>query len=288
MRLGFDPWVGKIPWRRAWHLQGESHRHWRLEGYSPIGSQRVRQDRSYLAWVHAAYINCWQKEVMFERNRGAEEIWMGEHFSNVLFRWASGTCAAGRLWQKQQRPPAPSYLYSMYGIFLFLCLFIFSRGKDKKTQWKASPRKGLLQEFKRRERSQRSVFPVENRGRKGVGSREPRWGLRSWEREAAPTGTQTAPPENTGSIALGKVRAIPNPGERQLSASNHTAARASGLCVKPQKEKPRGFSWPKCAVLVGAPTCRRHSWFWSPSSTASSVGDPESLWTTAALSVKHK
>lgn len=72
-----------------------------------------------------------------------------------------------------------------------------------------------------------------------------------WEREAVPTGTQTAPPGNTGSIALGKVRGIPSRGERQLSASNHTATCASGLCVKPQKEKPRDFSWPKCAVLVG-------------------------------------
>ena len=35
-RYGFDPWVGKIPWRRAWqltpvHLPGESHRQRRLE-----------------------------------------------------------------------------------------------------------------------------------------------------------------------------------------------------------------------------------------------------------------
>ena len=152
---------GKSPWRRAWQLHGESHGQWSLEGYSPIGSQRVRQDWSYLAHMHTVYINCWQKQVIFERNRGAEEIWMGEHFSSVLFRWASRTCAAGRLWQKQQRPSASSNLYSIYGIFFFLCLFIFSRRKDKKTRWKASPRKGLLQEFKRRQRSQSSVFLVE-------------------------------------------------------------------------------------------------------------------------------
>ena len=39
------PWVGKIPWRRAWRptpvfLPGESHRQSSLEGYSPRGSQR--------------------------------------------------------------------------------------------------------------------------------------------------------------------------------------------------------------------------------------------------------
>ena len=39
---GFHPWVGKIPWRRAWQptpafLPGESHGQRSLEGYSPWG-----------------------------------------------------------------------------------------------------------------------------------------------------------------------------------------------------------------------------------------------------------
>ena len=41
-RLGFDPWVGKIPWMRAWQptavfLPGESHGQRSLEGCSPWG-----------------------------------------------------------------------------------------------------------------------------------------------------------------------------------------------------------------------------------------------------------
>ena len=41
-RRGFDPWVGKIPWRRAWQttpvfLLGESHGQRSLAGYSPWG-----------------------------------------------------------------------------------------------------------------------------------------------------------------------------------------------------------------------------------------------------------
>ena len=41
-RCGFDPWVGKIPWRRAWQptpvfLPGESHGQRSLAGYSPQG-----------------------------------------------------------------------------------------------------------------------------------------------------------------------------------------------------------------------------------------------------------
>ena len=39
-RCGFDPWVGKIPWRRAWQptpvfLPEESNEQRSLEGYSP-------------------------------------------------------------------------------------------------------------------------------------------------------------------------------------------------------------------------------------------------------------
>ena len=43
-RPGFDPWVGKIPWRREWlltpvFLPGESHGQRSLVGYSPRGLQ---------------------------------------------------------------------------------------------------------------------------------------------------------------------------------------------------------------------------------------------------------
>ena len=43
-RRGFDPWVGKVPWRRAWQptpvfLPGESHGQRRLEGCSPLCHQ---------------------------------------------------------------------------------------------------------------------------------------------------------------------------------------------------------------------------------------------------------
>ena len=48
-RPGFDPWVGKILWRRQWQptpgqLPGKSHGWKSLVGYSPWGSQRVRHD----------------------------------------------------------------------------------------------------------------------------------------------------------------------------------------------------------------------------------------------------
>ena len=43
-RLGFNPWVGKIPWRRKWQLiliflPGKLHGQRSLTGYSPWGQQ---------------------------------------------------------------------------------------------------------------------------------------------------------------------------------------------------------------------------------------------------------
>ena len=43
-RRGFNPWVGKIPWRRKWQptpvfLPGESHGQRSLVGYSPWGNK---------------------------------------------------------------------------------------------------------------------------------------------------------------------------------------------------------------------------------------------------------
>ena len=45
----FNPWVGKIPWRRKWlstpvFLPGEPHGQGNLAGYSPWGHKRVRYD----------------------------------------------------------------------------------------------------------------------------------------------------------------------------------------------------------------------------------------------------
>ena len=46
MRYGFDPWVRKIPWRRAWQptpvfLPGEAHRQRSLAGYCPWGCKEL-------------------------------------------------------------------------------------------------------------------------------------------------------------------------------------------------------------------------------------------------------
>ena len=43
---GFDPWVGKLPWKKKWQptpvlLPGESHGQWSLVGYSPWGCKEL-------------------------------------------------------------------------------------------------------------------------------------------------------------------------------------------------------------------------------------------------------
>ena len=43
---GFDPWVGKIPWKRKWHptlvfLPGKSHGQRNLVAYSPWGHKEL-------------------------------------------------------------------------------------------------------------------------------------------------------------------------------------------------------------------------------------------------------
>ena len=45
-RCGFDPWVGKIPWRRSWQptpvfLPGESHGQRSLAGYGPWSHEEL-------------------------------------------------------------------------------------------------------------------------------------------------------------------------------------------------------------------------------------------------------
>ena len=48
-RPGFNPWIGKIPWRRKWQptwvfLPGKSHGQRSLVGYSPWGCKRIGHD----------------------------------------------------------------------------------------------------------------------------------------------------------------------------------------------------------------------------------------------------
>ena len=60
----FDPWVGKISWRRAWQptpvfLPGESHGQKSLAGYSPWGrreSDRTEKTQYIFRYVYVPYL----------------------------------------------------------------------------------------------------------------------------------------------------------------------------------------------------------------------------------------
>ena len=55
-RCGFDPWVGKIPWRRAWQptpvfLPAEFHGQWSSAGYSQWGHKESDTTERLTLWL---------------------------------------------------------------------------------------------------------------------------------------------------------------------------------------------------------------------------------------------
>ena len=62
-RHGFDPWVGKIPWRRVWQptlvfLPGESHGQRSLEGFSLWGT-RESHSTAHTCTTGDGYTTCY-------------------------------------------------------------------------------------------------------------------------------------------------------------------------------------------------------------------------------------
>ena len=67
----FDPWVGKIPWRRKWQptpvfLPGESHGWRSLVGYSPWGRKESdtteRLKLSFIIWAMSSLFGIMEKD----------------------------------------------------------------------------------------------------------------------------------------------------------------------------------------------------------------------------------
>ena len=66
-RPGFDPWVGKIPWRRKWQstpvlLPGKSHGQRSLVGYSPWGRKELDTTERLHFHFPFPFINCYWKQ----------------------------------------------------------------------------------------------------------------------------------------------------------------------------------------------------------------------------------
>ena len=72
-RLRFDPWVGKIPWRRKWQptpvfLLGKFHGQRSLAGYSPWGCKELDRLKQ-LSTAHAHKI---KSSSIFRLTKGCE------------------------------------------------------------------------------------------------------------------------------------------------------------------------------------------------------------------------
>ena len=90
-RRRFDPWIGRIPWRRKWQptpgfLPGKSHGQRSLSGHSPWGPKRVR---------HHSVIKQQQR------------ILVGGFLARVSVWWWFGGAALARvrrmLWSQEQQ-----------------------------------------------------------------------------------------------------------------------------------------------------------------------------------------
>ena len=105
-RCRLSPWVGKIPWRRAWQptpvfLPGKSHERRKLVGYSPWGHKEVDTTE---AAEHACN-NCIHALLLCVKCTTA--LWLK---SNVLFLF-SGRVVSDSLQPRElqhTRPPCPS------------------------------------------------------------------------------------------------------------------------------------------------------------------------------------
>ena len=104
-RCGFNPWVGKIPWRKTWQrtpvfLPGESHGQGSL-----AGSQRVGHDWSNLARTHEGGLCPFQTKVVL-CPRGWREV----QDTQMLARWEGLGNLEAIQTQGSHRLPSPRHL----------------------------------------------------------------------------------------------------------------------------------------------------------------------------------
>ena len=78
-KVWFDPWVGKVPWRRAWQptpvfLPGESHGQRNLAGYSLQGRRELDMTEvTEHAYLKTYYYDCFNHNTGFSRGPDGKE-----------------------------------------------------------------------------------------------------------------------------------------------------------------------------------------------------------------------
>ena len=108
----FDPWVGKIPWRRKWQpllvfLPGKPHRQRNLVGYSLRGCKRVRHD-----------LGTKQQQIEFNSKAPLNNLPGSGWFHWLLWAycrscslaWKSGVCGTAYLWRTIISPCIPALI----------------------------------------------------------------------------------------------------------------------------------------------------------------------------------
>ena len=101
MKCGFDPWVGKILWRRAWQptpvsLPGESHGQRSLVGYSPWGHKESDMTEALMQ-------ESWQLEQR-QGNTSLNQMTPGWHVRGHGWK-AKGHLRKSRGKREGERPP---------------------------------------------------------------------------------------------------------------------------------------------------------------------------------------
>ena len=86
-RPGFDPWVGKTPWRRKWQstpvfLPRESHGQRSLVGYSPWGCKERGLSNEHMSGIQIPEPHL--RSIEFESLRGPVESGLAEYFQVIL------------------------------------------------------------------------------------------------------------------------------------------------------------------------------------------------------------
>ena len=100
-RHGFNPWVGTLPWRRAWQptpvfWPGEFHGQRSLEGYSPWGHKV--SETTQATW-HAAFLNCFSNLLARNWVWGPGRARCAGGYRNLTWK---GLKESGPSWQKKK------------------------------------------------------------------------------------------------------------------------------------------------------------------------------------------
>ena len=115
-RHGFNPWVGKIPWRRKWQptpvfLPGESHGQRSLAGYRPWGRKESHNWATEHACMHTHESRGIQLQEMETHGN-----WLSDHWLSKCYPWTNNISISWELIRNANSPLLPwVYCQKLWG-----------------------------------------------------------------------------------------------------------------------------------------------------------------------------